>query len=403
VVTPPCEIVCGDCREALKALPAESVQCCVTSPAYYGLRDYKTGKWEGGDPACDHKQETAHQTQGVSSQRRGRANTGEQRNETFKLVCGKCGAMRVDRQIGMERTVEEYVASLVAVFREVRRVLRADGTLWLNIGDSFVRQAGDDATRGTPNTGQAAVKLAGCDRSGMGNNVPPPGFKPKDLLGVPWRVAFALQTDGWTLRCDIIWHKPNGMPESVRDRPTRNHEYVFLLSKSPTYYYDAEAIKEEASDATLLEMEQGYQGHLGLKGYEAAGEQNPSTVKERIIANARKRADQFGGTKHNGDTSKHSDGSIYTGKVMVNKRSVWTVNTVPLREEHFAAFPSALVKTCVLAGSRPGDTVLDPFVGSGTVCMVAQELGRASVGVDLNPEYCALARRRCAVTPGLAI
>ena len=212
---------------------------------------------------------------------------------------------------------------------------------------------------------------------------------------MPWRLAFALQADGWYLRSDIIWAKPNPMPESVTDRPTRSHEYVFLLTKSARYYYDKDAIAEPCSDALIKQVEDGYTG-AGLKDYEGAGVQNPSDVKSRIIGNLRKRADRFGGNKHGGDTTKHSDGSVYTGRPTRNKRSVWFITPKPYRGAHFATFPPALVEPCILAGSRPGDTVLDPFGGSGTTGVVAQQHGRNAVLCDLNPEYLALAKRRLA-------
>jgi len=255
------EILQGDALEELRNLPDGGARCCVTSPPYWGLRDYRT-----------------------------------------------------DGQLGLERTPEEYVSRLVEVFREVRRVLADDGTLWLNLGDSY---AANRTYQVSPTKwskleqGQSAVV--------------PPGLKPKDLVGIPWRVAFALQADGWYLRSDIIWAKPNPMPESVTDRPTKAHEYLFLLSKRERYYYDAEAIAERR-----------------------------------------------------------------------NKRTVWTITTQPFPDAHFAVMPQALVEPCILAGSEPGDTVLDPFAGSGTVGVVALRHGRRFSGIDLNPEYVAMAQRRIA-------
>jgi DNA modification methylase len=335
-------VITGDCRTALKDIPDESVQCCVTSPPYFGLRDYN-----------------------------------------------------VEGQIGLETNPADYVAQLLAAFAEVWRVLRKDGTLWLNLGDSY---ANDGKWGG--HTGGKHVKSLHC--SPIGRNKRYTGLKPKDLIGIPWLVAFALREAGWYLRRDIIWHKPNAMPESVTDRPAVAHEYLFLLTKSETYYFDNEAIKEPASDAMLMEVDQGYDG-LGLKDYAAAGVQNPSGVKARIIANARRRADQFVGNKHNGDTSKHSDGSVYTGTITVNKRTVWTVPTSPFNGAHFATFPPALIKPCILAGSKPGDIVLDPFAGSGTCGLVALELGRRALLVELNPEYVELIHQRCHTTLGLPL
>ncbi len=342
-------ILQGDCRDVLRTLQDESVHCCVTSPPYWGLRDY-------GHP----------------------------------------------EQIGQEATHEEYVETLVEVMREVRRALRADGTLWLNLGDTYASGACErnpeinfrnSTTRGFPTGNMAAIKKP----STLGT-----GLKPKDLIGIPWRVALALQADGWWLRSDTIWYKPNAMPENVDDRPARAHEYLFLLSKNEHYHYDHEAIKEPASDAMIVETEQGYDG-IGLKDYAGNGVQNPSDVKSRIIANARKRADQFGGAKHSGDTTKHSNGSIYTGRIMVNKRSVWTIPTKPYRGSHFATFPPDLVKPCILAGCPAGGTALDPFGGSGTTAMVALELGRSAIVIELNADYVPLIKKRTHVTHGLGL
>ncbi len=362
----------------------------VTSPPYYGLRSYDVAKWDGGDPSCDHATDTQHQKQGASSQRAGRSNADEQRNENFRDVCGKCGAKRVDRQIGLEQTPQEYVEQMVQVFREVWRVLKPHGTAWLNLGDSYAGSGkGGNPDEGKQSTNGDAARRA--QATNVTRKTFEIGAKPKDLLGIPWRVALALQSDGWYLRSDIIWHKPNTMPESVTDRPTKSHEYLFLLSKSQHYFYDAEAIAEPATDALYAQVEQGYSGE-GLKDYDAAGVQNPSSVKARIIGNARKRADRIGGNKHTGDTTQHSDGSVYTGNLTRNKRSVWTITTKPYRGAHFATMPEDLVEPCVLAGCPVGGMVMDPFCGTGTVIAVAERLGRRGVGVDLG--YQELAKER---------
>jgi DNA modification methylase len=241
-----------------------------------------------------------------------------------------------DGQIGLEHTPDEYVTRLVEVFREVRRVLRDDGTLWLNLGDSY---AGSGAGGGT--SGDLAHHMTNIAMSNRPTTNKLHGIKSKDLVGIPWRVAFALQADGWYLRSDIIWAKPNPMPESVTDRPTKSHEYVFLLSKSARYYYDADAIRE---------------------GDTARASGN----KTRVIA----------------------DGS---GR---NARSVWTITTKPYAEAHFATFPPELPERCIKAGSQEGDTVLDPFMGSGTTAWVARHLGRHTVGTELNPDYISIAANR---------
>lgn len=287
----------GDCLGSLRAMPDDSVHCCVTSPPYFGLRDYG-----------------------------------------------------VDGQIGLEPTPDEFVQALVTVFREVRRVLRDDGTLWLNLGDTYSSggrkyRDGDD-------------KLA---QRGMTTR-PDDGAKPKDLLGIPWRVAFALQADGWYLRQDIIWHKPNPMPESVRDRCTKAHEYVFLLSKSPRYFFDGEAIKEPVSASTVERLAQ------------------PTL------------AQQTGSARVPGKTNGTM--KAVGGSDTRNRRSVWTVTTKPFKGAHFATFPADLIKPCILAGCPVGGTVLDPFGGSGTTAGVALAHGRNAVLCELNPEYAKLVPAR---------
>jgi DNA modification methylase len=262
----------GDCRDILRTLPDESVHCCVTSPPYFGLRDYG-----------------------------------------------------VDGQIGQETTPEEYVSQMVDVFREVRRVLRADGTLWLNLGDSYANDGkwGGSSSGFNINTGPTG---------GEGNRKKrQTGLKPKDLIGIPWMVAFALRADGWWLRQDIVWHKPSTMPESVTDRCTKSHEYIFLLSKSERYHFDADAIREPASS---------------------------------------------------------------NGRDRRNKRSVWTVPAAQFRDAHFATFPADLIVPCILAGCPLGGVVLDPFGGAGTTGLVCDKLGRSAVLIELNPEYAAMAERR---------
>ena len=292
-------ILIGDNRIALATIPDRSVQCCVTSPPYWGLRDY------------------GH-----------------------------------DGQIGLEQTPDEYVSQMVAVFRQVHRVLRDDGTLWLNLGDSYSSmrdsKAIPDTLRGD-GTGTAVGSAANRNPA----NLRAAGLKHKDLVGIPWRVAFALQADGWYLRQDIIWHKPNPMPESVGDRCTKAHEYIFLLTKNSHYFFDAEAIKEPAK----------YAGD-----------------------NRGARSDSRRGTQMNSVSGA-------TGAFR-NKRSVWTVSTKPFKGAHFATFPPQLIEPCILAGSKPGDTILDPFFGAGTTGLVAQRHNRNWIGCELNPEYAEMARKR---------
>jgi len=297
-----------NCLEGLKQLDDNSINCCVTSPPYWGLRDYG-----------------------------------------------------VEGQFGLESTPEEYVAKMVEVFREVKRVLRDDGTLWLNLGDSYSGNCSQASNNGRAGFGNARERLV--NRKGE-------GLKPKDLVGIPWMVAFALRADGWYLRQDIIWHKPNAMPESVTDRCTKAHEYIFLLAKSDRYYYDHEAIKEPAAydgrKDTLLKGSPKYE-----KGVVPGQAEHSMAAKghERWKKNER-------------------------GEYVRNKRSVWTIPTKPFKEAHFAVFPPALIEPCILAGCPAGGVVLDPFMGSGTTGMVAAMYQRNFIGFELNPEYCKMAEKR---------
>lgn len=337
----------GESLEVLRTLPDNSVDCCVTSPPYWGLRDYGTATWIGGDAECDHV-ETLNKHAGQRADR-----NQEGYKKQYKNTCAKCGAIRQDQQLGLERTPEEYVSNMVQLFREVRRVLKKDGTLWLNLGDSYNGSggAGGDYNAGGIKEGQPKYK---------GRNIG--SLKPKDLVGIPWRVAFALQADGWWLRQDIIWHKPNPMPESVTDRCTKAHEYVFLMSKSAKYHYDGEAIKEVA---TRDWNKSG--GNIVGKG-------------------VHKRND---GYVDNGDGRDTSEVKEYR-----NKRSVWTVTTKPFKGAHFATFPRDLIRPMIQAGCKSGGVVLDPFMGSGTTAIEAISQGKRYIGIDLNPQYLDIAARR---------
>ncbi len=328
-------ILCGDVRERLAELPDESVHCVVTSPPYFGLRDYG-----------------------------------------------------VEGQIGLEATPAAFVDVMVEVFRDVRRVLRKDGTLWLNLGDSYAGSG-----RGVWNVPDEVKIAAGIketyrpstnphmhsnavDSGAIGRNwvKPPAGLKAKDLMGIPWRVAFALQADGWYLRQDIIWSKPNPMPESVTDRCTKAHEYLFLLSKSERYYFDAGAIAEPSSE---------------LSGW-AKQRANGSDTWKYNDTEARRR-----------QTGQSVDSSTFGTTGVRNKRSVWTVTTQPFSEAHFATFPPALIEPCILAGSPEGGTVLDPFGGAGTTGLVADRLKRNAILIELNPTYAEMAERRISNDGGM--
>lgn len=431
---PTWRIIVGDALTSLRELPNESVQTCITSPPYFGLRDYGTAKWEGGAPECEHEPRAASRsTRAAGGLTGGKATVDA---GTVQRDC-HCGARRVDSQIGLEPTPDEFVAALVGVFREVRRVLRDDGTLWLNLGDSYATAQSSDNRSADE---RAKSSTLGPKRDGLGGDnaghrsvsfTPRPrhhGVKTKDLLGIPWMVAFALRADGWYLRSDIIWAKPNPMPESVTDRPTKAHEYLFLLAKGPRYFYDAEAIREDNAESSLADLaRRGQISKSAGNGETACGYGGASRVAQ--IGNGR------------------------------NRRSVWTVATHPYAGAHFATFPPKLIEPCVLAGSShqgcgecgapwqpkvertpmvvtpservqtrdPAESrtatsgtmtqaptsqvvgwqptcdhgdgsgrcvVLDPFAGAGTTGLVALRRGRSFIGCELNPTYAEMARER---------
>jgi DNA modification methylase len=306
------EILIGDNRKALKELSDASVQTVVTSPPYWGLRDYGHGE-----------------------------------------------------QIGLEQSPDDFIEQLCIVFDEVWRVLKDDGTIWVNLGDSYSAMRDSKATPDSLRNGDGTKVGTAANRNP--ENLRKAGLKHKDLVGIPWRFAFAMQARGWYLRSDIIWHKPNPMPESVTDRPTKSHEYIFLMTKSPRYYYDHEAIKE---DAIWAEEKRAGKGRLHYDG-KRQGEKG--TGQENFV-------------------------SIVDKK---NKRSVWQVNVKGYKEAHFATYPTELIEPCILAGSKEGDTVLDPFSGSGTTGEVALKHGRNYVGLELNPHYAAISEKRITDAVGM--
>lgn len=365
----------GDNRKILRALPEKSVHTCVTSPPYFGLRDYGTATWQGGDADCAHQSNRSKQGQ--------RADRRFTQGEVFKSVCGHCGAERVDMQIGLEPTPAEFVAALVDVFRELRRVLRDDGTVWLNLGDSYSAHAGQRKV-----TDQAGIKQQSNTASAGAPSRCVPGLGHKQLIGIPWRVAFALQEDGWYLRSDCIWAKPNPMPESVTDRPTKAHEYLFLLSKSAKYYYDSTAIAEPVTESTVARLTQP----------NIESQNGSDRVPGKTNGNMKAVGPRFGGGKYGDlDEERHrtKSGNEYTlGNGTRNKRTVWTVATQPCTFAHFATFPPELIRPCIRAGAPVGGIVLDPFFGSGTTGLVARQEGRRCIGIDLNPEYIEIQKRR---------
>jgi DNA modification methylase len=365
------EIRNGDAPSLLREMPDGIVQTCITSPPYWGLRDYGTAEWEGGDTGCDHRNGRRIRGDIGSRNEEGNAFRNSSRytheDEAYRGLCNRCGARRIDSQLGLEPTPDSYVQNLVEVFREVRRVMRDDAVLWLNLGDSYAGsgkgQNGDGSH--ASKHGEKQATSAGTLTGGLPTDYG--GLKQKDLVGIPWRVAFALQADGWYLRSDIIWAKPNPMPESVRDRPTRSHEYIFLLSKGPRYFFDQEAVREP----------------------HAPPKQNSySTIR---VTDAK----DYGGNSSYKSGKDHRKNTIddpeSAGR---NIRSVWQIATQPYKEAHFATFPEKLVEPCVLAGSAEGDLVLDCFAGSGTVGVVALRHGRSFIGLELNPTYVQLARHR---------
>lgn len=362
----------------LRTLPDRSVHCCVTSPPYWGLRDYSR---------CGCVQRRKESTSTLVGSQGGFDPHHESIADPNCPHCGGTGTNKeVARgQLGLEKTPEEYVAKLVAGFCEVWRVLRDNGTLWLNLGDSY----------GGGNKKQKSNRGANGQVANLSKNVSAiPGLKPKDIVGIPWRVAFALQSDGWYLRSDIIWAKKNTMPESVTDRPTKSHEYIFLLSKQARYFYDASAILEPCSESTHARISQDLQNQVGT--FRANGGQKTNRAFKPSV---RKLAESGSGIK--------SNDSFVSATLMPvsarNKRDVWFVGTEPYSEAHFATFPTDLIKPCVLAGCPVGETVLDPFAGSGTTGQVAMELGRNAILIELNPKYVELIKQRTFVTPGMPL
>jgi DNA modification methylase len=321
------EIRVGNNLDLLKEMPDQSVNCVVTSPPYWGLRDYGTGEWEGGDEDCDHVA-NPNATKKFGNEEFNKNCPAREMTKTkgyYEDVCPKCGAVRTDNQLGQEDTPEEFAENLVELFREIRRVLKDDGTVWLNIGDTY-------------------------------------GYPPKNLVGIPWRVAFALQDDGWILRQDIIWSKPNPMPESVKDRCTKAHEYIFLFAKNKKYYFDNKSIQEDARNWGTRDRTNGKytSGHAPILGGNHAG-----LVGKEWEENPKK-----------------------------NKRSVWTISTKPFKGAHFAVYPIKLIEPCILAGCPKDGVVLDPFSGSGTTGIVAINNGRNYIGLELNPEYAEMSLER---------
>lgn len=328
----------GNNLDILRTFPDNSINSCITSPPYYGLRDYGTGTWVGGDPNCPHRRinKVSEKTSTGHAQEELKGNVGD---AIYKTICPVCGAVREDLQVGLEETPEQYIDRLVGIFREVRRVLTDDGILWINIGDTYWGSGGG---RGS-NYHDSRTDVVQSGNKGFNDMKYAPvltkaheDLKNKDLIGIPWMLAFALRKDGWYLRQDIIWHKPNPMPESVKDRFTKSHEYIFMLTKSARYYFDYDSVQELTDNGTR------------------------------------------------------------------NKRDVWSIIPSHYKEAHFATFPEELVYTMLVASCPKDGIVLDPFMGSGTVGVVAKQNHRKYIGCELNPEYVEMSERRLkGVTPSL--
>lgn len=373
-------------------LADKSVQCVVTSPPYWGLRDYGTAKWEGGDDGCLHgvMRSSSKSTLGLAKGQASHEAAMRRESECvvpYREQCGKCGATRIDNQIGLEKTPELYVADLVEVFREVWRVLKDDGTIWVNLGDSYAGSGKGNTKHGTvagykqsTNTGSLTgmPMVSWCHET----------VKAKDLVGIPWRVAFALQADGWYLRSDIIWSKPNPMPESVTDRPTKAHEYIFLMAKRERYYFDQDAVSEPASPNTHARLAQDVENEIGSARANGGGKTNGNM---KAVFN-HKMAVAGEGIRNNDSFSN----AVCLRVDKRNIRTVWDIATQPYSEAHFATFPEELAARCIKAGTRAGDIVFDPFSGSATTIKVAQDLGRVGVGLELKWDYIQMARRRSA-------
>lgn len=347
------EIFNEDCITGMQKLPDNSIDCCVTSPPYFGLRDYGT-----------------------------------------------------DGQIGLEETPDLFVAKMVQVFEQVRRVLKPEGTLWLNLGDSYNGSGGS----GSAEYAKKHTQFGKVIESGTAQ--PPKNIKslkPKDLIGIPWMVAFALRSQGWYLRQDIIWSKPNPMPESVTDRCTKAHEYIFLMSKSGKYYYDQEAIKLPVADSSVQRLSQDVEKQNGSNrvpgktngSMKAVGKVRPNGIVRDRLLDYDSKEKQLRQNTERGGYENESDLPEPSG--FANKRSVWTVTTMPYSEAHFATFPERLIVDCIKAGCPENGTVLDPFMGAGTTALVSRKLNRNYVGFELNPEYIKIANKRLANTLGMFI
>lgn len=409
----------GDVEKVLSMLLDNSVNTVITSPPYWLQRDYLTGEWRGGDPNCSHKRDSK-KSDYTTTGHKNFDEMGGIGDAIYRSLCPRCGAIRIDEQIGLEPSPELYVTRMVRIFREVWRVLKPDGTVWLNLGDTYIGGGRGSGKSNKQNSNRGTVDMPG--------SIVPPGYKQKDLAGIPWRTALALQADGWWLRQDIIWHKENPMPEPVRDRCTKSHEYVFLLSKSgePKFWIHRD---KKYSERVWTKPEPDYCWKDKLNENVETKVEPPNWETELLPKHKiRKRwsrinlwigCDYYFDNESIREPIKESNKGSVMGRVKLkegvlandgsewererrnyekikgaNKRSVWTLSTKPYRGAHFATFSSELITPMILAGCPKDGVVLDPFVGSGTTCAVAKQYGRKSIGIDLNEKYLELARKR---------
>jgi DNA modification methylase len=355
------KILHGNCIDKIKELDDNSIDCVVSSPPYFGLRDYGTAQWKGGNPNCSHAY--GRNTRGGLSdfQKNNKGSFGDEAVKSGEC-CKLCGAKRIDEQFGLEKTYQDYLANTVKVFETFKPKLKDTATIWWNVGDSYNNKpAGNKDLKkssGLPNKKENLHK-----RKDNISKVLLKSLKEKDLMMIPNRVAIALQEAGWYIRSEIIWHKPNPMPESVRDRPTSAHEKIWLITKSKKYYYDADAIREPLAASSLNRLNQDIKN-------------------------------QKGSTRGNGGMKSNGNMKAVGNKETKNKRNVWTVTTKPCKEAHFATFPKDLIEPCIKAGCPEGGLVLDPFGGSGTTGIVAAQNNRNAVLIELNQKYIDIAKKR---------
>ena len=351
------KILQGNCIDKIKELDNNSIDCVVTSPPYWGLRDYGTASYEGGDPNCQHtiSDGTYDPKKGTMVERPDRASD--------KKKCVKCGAKRIDKQLGLEPTYQEHIKNIVELFRDMKPKLKDSATVWLNYGDSYASTVNGTKAKDIKNDDRAFVDKPFSTIQGS--------IKPKDLVMIPNRIAIALQDDGWWIRSEIIWHKPNPMPESVRDRPTSCHEKIWLITKSKKYYYDSDAIREPVAQGTITRL------------------------SEKNLKN------QKGSTRGNGGMRSNGNMKAVGNMETKNKRNVWTITTKPCKEAHFATFPKDLIEPCIKAGCPEGGVVLDPFGGSGTTGIVTALNNRNAILIELNQNYIDIANKRIDKEVGL--